>query len=79
MVSGVVLCAVSKSASHTLHDLFIVDVGVVCHYMRAGVVIVHLAVYEVVSSSHDSDKTSVVFNGAHLVTDDPVCYHMTNC
>ena len=47
--------------------------------MCAGVVIVHLAVYEVVSGSSDSDKTLVVFNGAQLVTDDPVCYHMTNC
>ena len=79
MISGVILCAVKNGASHTLHSLFIVDVSVMCHYMCAGVVIVHLAVYEVVSGCSDPDKTSVVFNGAQLVTDDPVCYHMTNC
>ena len=79
MISGVVLCAVSESASHTLHNLFIVDVSVMRHYMRAGVVIVHLAVYEVVSGSSDSDKTLFVFHVAQLVTDDPVCYRRTNC
>ena len=79
MISGVILCAVSNSACHTLHNLFIVDASVVCHDMRAGVVIVHLAVYEVVSGSRDYDKTLVVPNGAHLVTDDPVCYETMNC
>lgn len=79
MISGVVLFAVSIGASYTLHNLFIVDVSVMCHDLSSGVVIVHLAVYEVVSGFSDPDKTSVVFNGAQLVTDDPVCYHITNC
>ena len=72
MISGVVLRAVSNSTSYAFHGFFIVDVSVVCHNMCAGVVIVHLAVYEVVSGCCDSDKASVVLNGANLVADNPV-------
>lgn len=79
MIFGVVLRVICNSASYTLHDLVIVDVSVVYHYMCTGIVIVHLVVYEVVSASHDSNDSSVVFNGAQLITDNPVCYEMTNC
>ena len=79
MISGVVLRAVSNSTSYAFHGFFIVDVSVVCHNMCAGVVIVHLAVYEVVSGSRDSNKALVVVNGAYLVADNPVCYHMAYC
>ena len=72
MIFGVADCVVNKSASNTLHDLFIFDVSVVRHHTRAGVVIVHLAVYEVVTGCGDNNEASVVLNGAYLVAYDPV-------
>ena len=74
MILCVVLGAGSHRASHTLHDIPVVDVSVVSHNWQAGVEVVHLAVYEVVTGPRDSDDTSLVLNGTHFVMDNPVCY-----
>lgn len=79
VILGVVLRTGRHRASHTFHDLFIVNVGVVSHYWQTSIVVVHLAVYEVVTGCRDSDKTAVVLYGSQLMVDNPVSYDMINC
>ena len=79
VVFGTKLRFVGKSAPHTFQNPFIVDVCVVSHHVSPSIVIIHLAVYEVMSGFDDCNEASVVVNIAQLITYNPVGYKNTCC
>lgn len=79
VVFGTKLRIVGKSAPHTFQNPFIVDVCVVSHHVGPSIVIIHLAVYEVMSGFDDCNEASVVVNIAQLITYNPVGYKNTCC
>lgn len=79
VVFGTKLRLVGESAPHTFQNPFIVDVCVVSHHVSPSIVIIHLAVYEVMSGFDDCNEASVVVNIAQLITYNPVGYKNTCC
>lgn len=77
VVFGIELRVVGNSASHTFQHQFIVDVCVMSHHIGSSIVIIHLAVYEVMSGFDDCNEASVVVNGAQFITYNPVGYEIT--
>lgn len=78
MILSVILFRLVNHARQAFHDYLVVDVSVMSHLMCFAVVIIHLAVYEVISLSSDFHGTCrlMVQDAANLVTHVPVGYEV---